>query len=63
MSYLYRSRGSVYELMDDLTVCEDEAYFEVRHLADLNEHAQSVVRLLNGFIAHLRRKANAEDHS
>ena len=56
LSFVYRSRGSVNELIDDMGVCEDEGYFEARHLDDLREHAQTVLRLLNGYVAHLRRK-------
>ncbi len=32
ISYLYRARGSVFELQDDLNTCEDELYFEKAHL-------------------------------
>ena len=56
LSYIYRSRGSVNELIDDIGVCEDEGYFQAEHLADLHEHALRVLKLLNGYIAHLRRK-------
>ena len=37
ISYLYRSRGSVNELLDDLTACEDERYFEQEHLVSVLE--------------------------
>ena len=56
ISYLYRSRGSVNELLDDLTACEDEAYFEQKHLDDLREHAVRVAKLINGYVAYLRRR-------
>ena len=56
ISYLYRSRGSMNELLDDLGACEDEKYFEKQHLDDLGLHAQSVIKLLNGYIAYLKRK-------
>ena len=56
ISYLYRSRGSVNELMDDLNYCEDEAYFKKEHLDNLREQAMSVIRLINGYIAFLRRR-------
>ena len=54
ISYLYRSRGSVNELIDDLTVCEDEHYFKREHLDDLRKDADSVIKLINGYIAYLR---------
>ncbi len=56
ISYMHRSRGSMNELLDDLGLCEDEQYFKKEHLDSLRELAFSVVRLLNGYIAHLERK-------
>ncbi|HUS46978.1 MAG TPA: four helix bundle protein [Phycisphaerae bacterium] len=56
ISYLYRSRGSVCELRDDLNVCEDEGYFLKEHLDDLRRQAETVVKLLNGYINYLRRR-------
>lgn len=60
ISYLYRSRGSLNELLDDFGACEDEGYFKKEHLDDLTSHARQVIRLLNGYISHLKRKATAE---
>jgi four helix bundle protein len=57
ISYLYRSRGSMNELLDDLGACEDEKYFEKQHLDDLALHAHRVIRLLNGYIKYLKTKA------
>lgn len=56
ISYLYRSRGSVNELLDDIGACEDEGYFKPEHLEDLRDHAKTVLRLLNGYITHLRKR-------
>ncbi len=53
ISYLYRLRGSVNELMDDINVCMDEGYFRAEHLEDLQKQAVSVVKLINGYIAYL----------
>lgn len=61
ISYLFRSRGSVCELQDDLNTCEDEEYFKKDHLDDLRQQAEIVVKLINGYIRHLRRRmADAE---
>ncbi len=60
ISYLYRSRGSVNELIDDLSLCEDEGFFKKEHLDDLRKQATSVIRLLNGYIAHLRQKDHGD---
>ncbi|MHC4562075.1 MAG: four helix bundle protein [Planctomycetota bacterium] len=56
ISYLYRARGSVYELQDDMNACEDQGYFEKRHLDDLREHSTSVAKLLNGYVTYLRKR-------
>jgi four helix bundle protein len=56
ISYLYRSSGSVCELQDDFNACQDEAYFKKEHLDDLRSQAQTVLKLLNGYVAHLRGK-------
>jgi four helix bundle protein len=61
ISYLFRSRGSTCELQDDLNTCEDEEYFKKDHLDDLRQQAEIVVKLINGYIRHLRRRmADAE---
>jgi four helix bundle protein len=60
ISYLYRSRGSVNELMDDFNVCEDENYFKREHLDDIRQQAKRVIQLINGYIAHLRRRLAQE---
>jgi len=56
ISYLYRSRGSVNELLDDMNVCQDEGYFKAEHLDDLRALAKDVIRLVNGYIAYLRKR-------
>jgi hypothetical protein len=46
----------VNELLDDVSACEDEEYFKKEHLDDLRGHADTVLRLINGYIAYLRRR-------
>jgi len=58
ISYLYRSRGSLNELIDQINCCEDEQYFRKDHLTDLHENVQTVIRLLNGYIRYLRSRLN-----
>ena len=60
ISYLYRSRGSANEILDDLSTCEEQGYFRKEHLDDLREQAWTVVRLLNGYVAYLRRRMAEE---
>ena len=56
ISYLRRSRGSMNELRDDINACEDQGYFDKKHLDDLRDDAMSVIKLLNGYISYLKRK-------
>ncbi|MCE5325793.1 MAG: four helix bundle protein [Planctomycetaceae bacterium] len=57
ISYLFRSRGSVCELQDDFNTCEDEEYFEKKHLDDIRAHSVRVSKLLNGYIRYLADRA------
>jgi len=56
ISYLYRARGSVNELLDDFNACEDQNYFRKEQLESLREDAKSVIRLINGYIKYLRKR-------
>ena len=60
VSYLYRSRGGVYELQDDINTCEDEGYFDKHHLEDLRQHAVRVAKVVNDYIAYLRRRMSED---
>jgi len=55
-SYLYRARGSVQEIQDDLNTCEDQGYFEKEHLEDLREDSIRVAKLINGYIRYLKSR-------
>jgi len=63
ISYLYRSRSRLFELQDDISACEEQGYFEKKHLHDLREHSERVARLINGYIAYLRKRLTAEKES
>jgi four helix bundle protein len=60
ISYLYRSRGSTCELQDDFNTCEDEEYFKKEHLDDLRKQAETVLKLINGYIAYLGKRLSQE---
>lgn len=45
-----QARGSLYELRDHLTTCIDEAYLTLAEGKRLDALAQSVARLLNGYL-------------
>jgi four helix bundle protein len=63
ISYLYRSRGSVNELPDDINVCLDEGYFQPEHLDDLRDQAVSVAKLINGYVGYLRNRMSGSSRS
>ena len=52
------SRGSLMELIDDLNVCIDEKYFSVDYLENLKEEGYKINKMLNGYIAYLKKKRN-----
>ena len=50
------SRGSLMELIDDLNVCIDEEYFSVDYLERLKTEGYNVNKILNGYIAYLKKR-------
>jgi four helix bundle protein len=57
-----QARGSLYELRDHLTTCVDEGYLTLAEGKRLDALAQSVARLLNGYLRStlaLKRQAAA----
>jgi four helix bundle protein len=45
-----QARGSLYELRDHLTTCQDEGYAKAEEIARLEQLAHSLGRLLNGYL-------------
>ena len=54
IEFQVQSRGSLAELLDDLNVCQDEAYLPAAEIVELKEQAKEVQRLINGYIRFLR---------
>jgi len=61
IQFCRQSRGSLCELVDDLNICIDEAYFPRDFLEKLKSEEATVHKLLNGYIAYLRRRKEKED--
>ena len=57
--FLRVARGSLEEVLDDLTVCEDEEYLPREIIAQLRARLASVERLLNGYIRYLLNQKTA----
>jgi chorismate mutase len=56
--FLRLARGSLEELVDDMTVCEDERYVPPASLKVLREQAMRVEKILNGCIRYLLNENN-----
>ncbi len=57
------SRGSLMELIDDLNVCIDEGYFPLAHMEELKAEGYTVNKMLNGYIAYLKKRKNQHTQS
>ena len=59
--FLFQSRGSLQELIDDLNVCEDEKYLALPKLTGLKTDGWRVRQIIDGYIRYLRgRKAGGD---
>ena len=57
------SRGSLMELIDDLNVCIDEGYFPLAYMEELKAEGYTVNKMLNGYIAYLKKRKNQHTQS
>ena len=60
IKFMLQSRGSLEELLDDLNVCEDEAYLPIQEIESLRQEGWRVHKLINGYIRFLRRRASGD---
>jgi len=60
IKFMLQSRGSLEELLDDLNVCEDEAYLPIREIESLSQEGWRVHKLINGYVRFLRKRASGE---
>jgi four helix bundle protein len=56
IKFMLQARGSLEELLDDLNVCEDEAYLAPAEILLLKEQGWRVHKVLNGYIRFLRNR-------
>jgi four helix bundle protein len=57
LQYCRQARGSLSECLDHLNVALDEGFIDQDCYTDLRNEHQRAARLLNGYIAYLRKKA------
>jgi four helix bundle protein len=60
IKFMLQSRGSLEELLDDLNVCEDEAYLPIQEIESLGQEGWRVRKLINGYVRFLRRRASGD---
>jgi four helix bundle protein len=61
IKFMLQSRGSLEELLDDLNVCEDEAYLPIDEIVSVKQEDWRVHKLINGYVRFLRKRAS--EHS
>jgi four helix bundle protein len=57
--FMLQARGSLEELLDDLVICEDEAYLSADDAKTRRELGLSALRVLNGYIRYLRTRCDS----
>jgi four helix bundle protein len=55
--YFHESRGSLQELVDDISICNDECYAKAEHLETLRVDAAALLKRINGYLRFLKNKA------
>jgi four helix bundle protein len=55
IQFCRQSRGSICELIDDFNECLDEGYIDVNYCSVLKNDAYNLIKVLNGYIASLKR--------
>ena len=59
IQFCRQSRGSLYELIDHLTICVEENYLSSDHFDKLNSDCVRAIKLINGFIRFLQKQKKA----
>jgi four helix bundle protein len=60
IKFMLQSRGSLEELLDDLNVCEDEAYLPTQEIESLRQEGWRVHKLINGYVRFSPRRASGD---
>jgi four helix bundle protein len=58
--FMLIARGSLEELIDDLNVCEDEAYLSQAEAESMRLKAWQIHRVMAGYLRHLRGRKQGE---
>jgi four helix bundle protein len=60
IKFMFQSRGSLEELLDDLNICQDEAYLPIQEIESLRQEGWRVHKLVNGYVRFLRRRVSGD---
>ena len=60
IQYCRMARGSIEEILDDLSVCLDESYGEKEYVLQLKNEGYLLIKRVNSYIAYLRKCRQAE---
>lgn len=63
IQFCRQSRGSICELIDDFNECHENGYIDKSETEELKAEAYQLIKVLNGYIASIRRQKRAEDES
>lgn len=55
IQFCRQARGSLYELLDNLSCTLDERYLTRRELEDVSQQITSCIKLVNGYISYLKK--------
>jgi len=61
IQFCRQARGSLFELIDHLTVALDEGYIEDEYFNEYREKIFKIIRMLNGYIKYLKGKKDSND--
>jgi four helix bundle protein len=61
IQFCRQARGSLAELIDDLNICIDQQYFPDNEINALKLKAYETNKILNGYIAYLKKRKEYDD--
>jgi four helix bundle protein len=60
IQFCRQARGSLFELIDHLTVCEDEDYVSREQLSSTKDHILHTIKLVNGYVGYLKKQKEVD---
>ncbi len=60
IQFCRQARGSLFELLDHLSVAYDEEYISEENFAEAKERIFEVIRMLNGYVKYLKGRRDSQ---